>query len=193
MKGQIMTIDFDDEIEEFQDKSKDMISKISSELMEKLNQAKEIEQKIHQHEEATKQLKEALRILQEDEIPAIFTTIGISAIKLPTGETAEIVTNIHCGIPASRKDEAFDWLRENNHSEIIKNELKIRFGKKQDNVVAELKAEAEKLGLDFEQSTSVHASTLKAFVKEQMRSGVVLPADLFGIFTRKTLELKGLK
>lgn len=183
-------VNLDDELEGFKKSNESILGKISEALLEKYEEGKILLSDIVEAEKILKALNERLKVLQEEEMPAIFDEAGVSGIKLPSGESVEVTTSMHCGIPAARKGEAFDWLRANEHGDLIKNELNIKFGRKQDNSVAELKTLAEGLGLDFEQKEAVHASTLKAFVKEQTRSGHSLPNDLFGIYIRRVVEIK---
>lgn len=181
----------EDEIEEgIQLNKEETFKKISGALASKYREAENILLQIDQHEQKIKELKDAYKTATEDDMPALLSELGVSAIKLPSGEMVSIETELHCGIPAARKEEAFEWLRDNNHADLIKNELVVKFGRNEDNMVKEIKGVAETMGLKFDEKTSVHSMTLKAFVKEQMRSGNDLPQDLFGVFIRRLVDVK---
>ena len=78
---------------------------------------------------------------------------------------------------------------------MIKNQVSLEFGMKQDNEAKSLIEELKAKGLPVKQKTSVHPSSLRAFVKEQIESltklgidneveehGKDVPADLFGTY-----------
>lgn len=134
-------------------------------------------------------ISERYKRLTEEEMPELFSEIGISSLTLSSGEVIGVTTSIHCGIPAHAKEQAFKWLEENKHGDLIKNELKIKFGRNEGNMVADIKSKAEELGLRLEEKRDVHSMTLKAFVKEQMRQGTELPNDLFGVYVRRVVEV----
>lgn len=165
-------------------------SKISHELAERYSEAAKILETIANLEEKIDSLKEQHKRLTEEEMPEMMSELGVSAIVLPSGETIAVETSIHCGIPAHSKDQAFNWLRDNNHGDLIKNEIIVKFGRNEDNMVGDIKGLASELGLKFDEKQSVHAQTLKAFVKEQMSLGTAFPQDLFGVYIRRAVEIK---
>ena len=48
----------------------------------------------------------------------------------------------------------------------------------------------ETKGFHPESKTHIHASTLKAFVKERVENGKPIDLDLFGAFVAKTADIK---
>jgi hypothetical protein len=71
----------------------------------------------------------------------------------------------------ARRLAAFGWLRGSGNEDIIKNVVKTSFGKGEDALAAALADYCFSRKLDFTQQEGVHASTLKAFVKEQYEKG----------------------
>ena len=69
----------------------------------------------------------------------------MSLIKLKDGSAVEVKPFYGARIPLSKVDDAFTWLRENGHGDLIKNNVMLTFGRNQDNeaksLVAELKRE----------------------------------------------------
>lgn len=170
--------------------SKELLEKISSKLSEKNQEAIKTLQSIETLENAIKEKKEHYRQITEEEMPALFDELGISSITLSTGETIGVEQTLHCGIPAHSHEQAMQWLRDNEHADLIKNELKLNFGKSEDNYIGEFLELAEKLGLRYNKKEAVHPSTLKAFLREQMRSGATIPQDLFGVYIRRVVNVK---
>ena len=66
--------------------------------------------------------------------------------------------------------------------DLIKNDLSMSFGMKQDNEAKALAAELIQKGFNVKQKTHVHHSTLAGFVREQVESGKDVPHDLFGVY-----------
>ena len=184
-------MNIEDEIEEgLQLNKEETFKKISGALAKKYSEAEEILVNIEHHEAQIKELKDRYRAVTEEDMPALLSDLGVSSIILPSGEVIAINTELHCSIPAATKEASYQWLREHNHGDLIKNEIVVKFGRNEDNMVGAVKNLAEELGLKFDERSSVHSMTLKAFVKEQMRSGITLPQDLFGIYVRRVVDVK---
>lgn len=183
-------MDWEQEKEEAVKNEGGILKAVSEKLFDKWTKAQELKEVIDKTEEYIGAMKESLRKLCEEEMPELFNEVGVSGIILPNGVTVQVDTSIHCGIPADRKEDAFEWLKANNHGDLIKNEFTVKFGRKEDNMVTEFKETAEKLGLKYDNKQKVEPMTLKAFVKEQMKTGVQLPQDLFGIFVRRVVNIK---
>ena len=117
---------------------------------------------------------------------------GAASIKLTDGTAVEIKPYYGARIPASRTEEAFNWLRENNFADLIKNNVTLTFGRNEDNMAKSLVDELRQKGHNVKQAEKVEPMTLKAFVREQIEKGKDVPADLFGVYvaTRTKLTTK---
>lgn len=153
-----------------------------NELIDLQNEIKTIEEKLNK-------VKEQERFLSEHAIPSLMQSSGISMIKLEDGTEVKVTPYYYAKISEDKKEAAFAWLRKNGFGDLIKNNISLDFAMNQDseanNLVAQLKAK----GYNVFQSTTVHSSTLKAFVKEQINEGKGLPEDLFGIYTASKTKL----
>lgn len=179
-----------DEIEDgIQMNAGEAFKKMSEELHKKFEEAQLIAKTIDVLEDNLKEHKDKLRRMQEEELPEMMSQMGVNSVEFTDGNSAKIETSIHCGIPKNSEEEAFKWLQEHNLGDLIKNEMKIKFGRKEGNLLGDVKDTIEKLGLNYEQKSSVHNMSLKAVVKEQMSSANPLPADLFGIFIRRAVNV----
>ena len=58
-------------------------------------------------------------------------------------------------------EEAFGWLRQNGHGDLIKNNVMITFQRKQDNEAKSLVAELREKGHNVKQAEKVEPMTLK--------------------------------
>jgi len=96
-------------------------------------------------------------------------------------------------IPEDREEEALTWLDDNNHSDIIKNDLSLSFKRGEDDKASDIEDLLIEKGYIPNRRMYVHHSTLKAFVKEMVESGQPIPHELFGIFVGKIAKIKQLK
>jgi hypothetical protein len=141
-------------------------------------------------EEQINEARKALRDLTELDLPQAMDEAGVSEFRLQDGSRVTVKAFYGACIPKDRVGEAHQWLADNGHGDIIKNEVVCKFGKG-DGHMAEQAVELLKAAqFDPEQKESVHASTLKAWVKEQVESGNNLPLDLFGAHIGRKTEIK---
>jgi len=127
-----------------------------------------------------KAAKEQARRLREETIPAAMQELGIDQLVLETGFKLTIKQDVYASIPAERKVEAFDWLERNGFGGLIKVDVTTKFGKGDFETAKRLVAELQQRGLTPDINQSVHAQTLKAFLREQLASATNIPLELFG-------------
>ena len=148
-------------------------------LTDKVQQLKNLEDEIANAEDGVKKLKEQARIISELEIPSMMKEMNITKLKLSDGESVEIGKFYNASIPEEKKEEAFQWLRNNGLGDVIKNDITVTFGRGEDNKAADYAVLARGQGYEPVQKINVHAQTLKALVRERIESGLEVPPDLF--------------
>ena len=156
------------------------------------NKLLDIQKEVLALEDKLKKKKEEELKLSENEIPNLMQKAGAASIKLTDGTAVEIKPYYGARIPTSRTEEAFNWLRENNFADLIKNNVTLTFGRNEDNMAKSLVDELRQKGHNVKQAEKVEPMTLKAFVREQIEKGKDVPADLFGVYvaTRTKLTTK---
>jgi hypothetical protein len=156
------------------------------------NKLLDIQKEVSALEDQLKKKKEQELKLSEQDIPNLMQKAGAASIKLTDGTAVEIKPYYGARIPASRTEEAFDWLRENNYADLIKNNVTLTFGRNEDNMAKSLVDDLRNKGHNVKQAEKVEPMTLKAFVREQIEKGKDVPADLFGVYvaTRTKLTTK---
>ena len=134
--------------------------------------------------------KEEFRTTSEQELPDAMQAAGLTQIKLNSGENISINEFYNAHISKANQEVAYQWLIENGHEVLIKNEVLLKFGREESVVVEETVSALQSRGLSPEVRQSVHPSTLKAFVKEQFVSGNDIPTEPFGIYigTKATIK-----
>jgi len=142
-------------------------------------------------EAALKDLGEEMRLIEERDLPDALTEAGLEEVKTASGAKVTVEQVVRANIPKAQEGPAFDWLRSNNHGDLIKRQLVANFGRGQDNLAGTAKAALEEiLGEPPDDKQTVPWNTLTAFVKEQMAAGANLPADLLGIYTGRKAKIK---
>lgn len=151
--------------------------------------SEEVQRLEAQFKEAKKQL---LKLTDED-LPAMLLELGLSAFELDDGAKVTVRPTYGAHIKAENKETAFNWLRANGFEDIIKNTVSCQFGRGEDQEAVAFMEQAQQLGYSAEQKTDVHASTLKAWVKERVENGEEFPMELFGAYVGQRANIVGSK
>ena len=146
------------------------------------NKQVELAQELASLEEAVKAKKEEFRATSEQELPEAMQAAGLSELVLSTGEKITISEFYNAHISKVNQETAYNWLVSNGHAGPIKNEVSLKFARDQERIAEETVLALKARGLSPEVRQSVHPSTLKAFVKEQLTSGKDIPSEPFGIY-----------
>jgi len=132
--------------------------------------------------ESLSRLKAEVRQIEEEDLPELMRELGLSEIKLEDGSSVKVVDEVDCGISIERRPAAHAWLADNGFGGLIKSAGVVEVGRNEPDEAGAAAAKMhDLLGRDAAFNESVHASTLKAFIKEQMAAGVTIPMELFGI------------
>lgn len=141
-------------------------------------------------------LSDEIRELETVTLPDGLKNLGIKEITLASGAKISLIDVISASITDENREAAHAWLREHGHGDIIKNNLTLTFGKGEDEIakklmhhLLELRDKGETKFGDLQQKESVHPSTLKAFVKDQLSKGA-FPGDLFKLYTGQAVKFK---
>ena len=163
---------------------------MSSNITNSCKKLLETQKKIAANEEELKKLKDVETTLSEQTIPNLMQQAGVELIKLEGGISVEVKPFYSARIPSSKSEEAFAWLRDNGHGDLIKNQVSLEFGMKQDNEAKSLIEELKAKGLPVKQKTTVHPSSLRGFVREQIQDlGKDVPAELFGTYVANKTKI----
>ena len=163
---------------------------MSTNITDSCKKLLETQKKIEATEEELRKLKDVETTLSEQTIPNLMQQAGVELIKLEGGISVEVKPFYSARIPASKSEEAFQWLRDNGHGDLIKNQVSLEFGMKQDNEAKSLIEELKSKGLPVKQKTTVHPSSLRGFVREQIQDlGKDVPAELFGTYVANKTKI----
>ena len=180
-----MTIDFEKDQEQVLDKTTNI-----NKLADKIKELQAQQAQLQVQEDAVKQKKKDIEYLSGEVIPTMLSEMGLSFLKLQDGSSVEVKTNYSATITQANKEAAFNWLRENGLSDIIKNEISVSFGRNEDNKAADYAELAKGQGLEPRQKLKVEPMTLKALVRERMEAGKEMPTELFNIYVGNKTTIK---
>ena len=158
-------------------------------LSDQVLSLRDLEDRIKQKEIELKKLKKDSEIISGEVIPTMMTEMNISTLKLADGSAVEVKPIYGASISPDKKEEAFNWLRNNGLGDLIKNEVTVSFGRNEDNKAAEYAVLAQGQGYQPIQKLKVEPMTLKALVRERVESGKDMPSDLFNVFAGNRTKL----
>jgi len=168
------------------DVTNEELANVSSLAQKQINLSNEVSQ----IEDMLKAKKEELRLVQEQELPDALSEVGLTQIVLSSGEKISLSEFYSAHISKANQQQAYQWLIENGHEGIIKNEVSLKFNRGESQIVDETVLALKSRGLSPEVKQSIHPSTLKAFVKEQLTTGNDIPTEPFGIYIGTKANIK---
>jgi hypothetical protein len=149
-----------------------------------------LEQRVEDLETELKRTQQDLAKVAGELLPEALAEHGLSELKMADGSKITVSQVVQAHISKDKQEPAFDWLRENDFDDLIKNVVSLEFGKGEDEQARDVMEALTNRGYWPQNKQSVHPSTLKAFVKEQLEKGSEIPSDLFGIFIGKKAVIK---
>jgi hypothetical protein len=141
-----------------------------------------LEDEIKMDEERLSRKKEQADKLSQQVIPEIMESMKMKTMKLRDGSSIEIKEIYSATIPVDKRDGAYNWLRNNDLGDLIKNEITVSFGRNEDNKASEYANLAESNGYQPVQKLKVEPMTLKALYRERTEKELDLPSEHFNLF-----------
>jgi hypothetical protein len=146
---------------------------------------------IHELEAAAATHAREMRQILADLLPQAMLAVRMRKFELEDGSSVSIKDVVRASIPAAKKEEAHDWLRDNGHGDLIKHVLSIQLDRGMDNVAASIREDVnEKYGVDVDDKEAVHPQTLGAFCREMLEKGSDVPSELLGLYVGKEAVIK---
>ncbi len=141
-----------------------------------------LEDDIKVQEDKLKLTKEKADRLSQVAIPEIMEALKMKTMKLADGSAIEIKEIYSATIPVNKKEGAYNWLRENDLGDLIKNEITVSFGRGEDNKASDYADLAKERGFEPTQKLKVEPMTLKALFRERSENKQELPSEHFNLF-----------
>jgi|TARA_R110000803_G_scaffold72078_2_gene135582 hypothetical protein len=138
------------------------------------------EQEVGLAKEALKQAETEMRRLTDDVMPTLFSELGLQSFKLEDGSELKVKQTYSATPLVANRPQVYQWLHDNGYGDLIKNTVFCTFGRDEEEDAKQFYSMAESRGYCAETKREVHASTLRAFVKERVEAGDEFPMELFG-------------
>ena len=159
-------------------------------LADQVQKLNTLDQELELMEKNLKQKKKDFEHLSGEVIPTMMAEMGLSHLKLMDGSSIDVKPNYSASITIANRDAAFQWLRDNNLGDIIKNEISVSFGRNEDTKAADYANLASERGYQPTQKLKVEPMTLKALVRERIENGKEMPTELFNVFVGNKTTIK---
>jgi hypothetical protein len=166
-----------------------------AELNKKVKKLEACENRLEKLMEEVDTLKSNIKKISYEEIPDLLAEKGLASLKLSDGTVVEVKKVINAYLPKADRDpegreKAFQWLRDNGHGDIIKNDITVSFGRGEDNKAVEYASLAQQKGYLPTQKVDVHNRVLVAAFRERLEKGQEVPPELFNLFVGNQTKIK---
>ena len=152
---------------------------------------KKIEDDIAAIEEQLKKKKEEADHISSKVIPELLAEQGLSEIKLADGSRVSVKQEFRCTLPKDdvKRQQAYEWLRNEKLGDIIKNNVFVTFGKGEDDKAKSLIDLAVENGYEPSQKSDVAWNTLTALYEERVKAGLDMPSDVFSLWIKDKTKI----
>lgn len=144
---------------------------------------------VERAEDILKEAKAELRTIQEDLLPQAMMAIGLSELKLDTGEKLTVSNYYQASVKLEDRESAFNWLHDSGNGDIIKHNVSVDFKKGEGDNAREAYERLCDLGLSPKDEIKIAPMTLKAFVREEIEAGRELPKE-FNVYVGQKATIK---
>ena len=156
----------------------------TKDLSSLIRRSVDLDQQIKDTEAQLKDSKDKKRAVDEEDIPSIMQTMGVESLQVD-GNKVTVDKFVSARIPETKKQEAFQYLRDIGEGDLIKNEVVVSFS------MGVVVADLESKGFAPQKKQHVHPMTLKTWVKNRIESGKEIDFDLFGVYQGNRAKIKG--
>ena len=152
---------------------------------------KKVEDEIAEIEEQLKKKKEEADHISSKVIPELLAEQGLSEIKLADGSKVSVKKEFRCTLPKdeAKREQAYEWLRNEKLGDIIKNNVFVTFGKGEDDKAKSLIDLAVENGYEPNQKSDVAWNTLTALYEERVKAGLDMPSDVFHLWIKDKTKI----
>ena len=152
---------------------------------------KKVEDDIAAIEEQLKKKKDEHDHISSKVIPELLAEQGLSEIKLADGSKVSVKKEFRCTLPKDqvKREQAYEWLRNEKLGDIIKNNVFVTFGKGEDDKAKSLIDLAVENGYEPSQKSDVAWNTLTALYEERVKAGLDMPSDVFSLWIKDKTKI----
>jgi hypothetical protein len=142
----------------------------------------EFENRRDRLEEELKYVEQRIKDLSTRSIPDLMRAVNLTELRLTDGQRISVRPDIVASVSKERMPQVLAWLQAHNAQAIAKQKLVVDINDLPKETVIAMENAAIALGAKPTMDASIHPSTLRAFVKEQLEQGTPdFPRELFGV------------
>jgi hypothetical protein len=172
--------------------SKDLLDNVEiTTVADECVKLKQKEDEIAALEEQLKNKKAEADDISSRVIPELLAEQGLSEIKLADGSKVAVKKEYRCTLPKDevKRQQCYEWLRNEKLGDIIKNNVFVTFGKGEDDKAKQLLDLAAENGYEPQQKSDVAWMTLTALFRERIESGLDMPSDVFNTWIKDKTKI----
>jgi hypothetical protein len=160
-------------------------------LADECQKLKDTEDMIKSAEKHLQDLKAKADDIGSRVIPELLAEQGLTSLKLADGSSVSVKKEYRCTLPKdeSRREQCYNWLRDNQLGDIIKNNVSVTFGRGEDDKAKQLLDLAVANGFEPSQKSDVSWNTLTALFRERIESGLDMPSDVFSTWIKDKTKI----
>jgi len=178
--------------EEMLEDSKDLLDNVEvTTVADQCVKLKQKEDEIANLEQQLKDKKAEADDISSRVIPELLAEQGLSEIKLADGSKVSVKKEFRCTLPKDevKREQAYEWLRNEKLGDIIKNNIFVTFGKGEDDKAKQLLDLAAANGYEPQQKSDVAWMTLTALFRERIEAGLDMPSDVFNTWIKDKTKI----
>jgi hypothetical protein len=141
-------------------------------------------------EEVLKAAQVRARAIEEYELPELMREAGQEKLRTADGFEVELTETLRASIPPANLPIALRWLIEHGQASIIKRDIRLQFGKSEDEKADRALHTILDAGFMPQDKQTVHPQTLAAVIRELVSTGVEVPMELLGAHVQAGVKLK---
>ena len=172
--------------------SKDLLDNVEvTTVADQCVKLKQKEDEIADLEQQLKDKKAEADDISSRVIPELLAEQGLSEIKLADGSKVSVKKEYRCTLPKDevKRQQCYEWLRNEKLGDIIKNNIFVTFGKGEDDKAKQLLDLAAENGFEPQQKSDVAWMTLTALFRERIESGLDMPSDVFNTWIKDKTKI----
>lgn len=150
------------------------------------------QREVERLEEELAAAKKEVTRLEMHELPRLMDEAEQLQITTKDGITVKMTEKIRASIPKASQAQAYHWLEENGHEELIKRQFVIEFSRDEQAWAKKFERDMARRvrPLPCTRKETVAPQTLQKFIREQLEEGVDIPLNLFGAFRQRFVKLE---
>lgn len=149
----------------------------------------ELEGELDKAEQQVKDVKKRLHKISLDLLPEAMAEARLSEFKMLSGQKITVKEELSCSVPASRRGEIINKLRDEGNAALVANVITVDVNKGQDNLAGDVMGYAESMGLLAKREESVNTASLKKLLREQLDEGENPDLAFYGAFQIKKAKI----